>query len=71
MNRTSDRLPLEYPTAHWLPTALVTQSNQGSHFTSAQYRELLLAADVQISMDGKGRTLDSINALTAVAFGDV
>lgn len=35
-------------------------SDQGSHFTSPQYRELLLAADVQISMDGKGRALDNI-----------
>ena len=30
------------------------------HFTSPQYTERLLAADVQISMDGKGRALDNI-----------
>lgn len=36
----------------------VWNSDQGSHFTSPHYCELLLAADVQISMDGKGRALD-------------
>ena len=30
------------------------------HFTSPQYTQRLLAADVQISMDGKGRALDNI-----------
>jgi len=39
---------------------LICNSDQGSHFTSPQYRELLLAADVQISMDGRGRALDNI-----------
>jgi putative transposase len=39
---------------------VIWNSDQGSHFTSAQYRELLLAADVRISMDGKGRALDNI-----------
>jgi putative transposase len=39
---------------------LIWNSDQGSHFTSTQYRELLLTADVQISMDGKGRALDNI-----------
>ena len=38
----------------------ICNSDQGSHFTSPHYRELLLAADVQISMDGKGRALDNI-----------
>lgn len=38
----------------------VWNSDQGSHFTSPQYRERLLAAGVQISMDGKGRALDNI-----------
>ena len=33
---------------------------QGSHFTSPQYTQRLLAAGVQISMDGKGRALDNI-----------
>ena len=35
-------------------------SDQGSHFTSPQYTQRLLAAGVQISMDGKGRALDNI-----------
>jgi len=39
---------------------VIWNSDQGSHFTSPQYRELLLAAEVQISMDGKGRALDNI-----------
>jgi putative transposase len=39
---------------------LIWNSDQGSHFTSPQYTQRLLAADVQISMDGKGRALDNI-----------
>jgi putative transposase len=39
---------------------LICNSDQGSHFTSPQYRQLLLDAKVQISMDGKGRALDNI-----------
>jgi putative transposase len=35
-------------------------SDQGSHFTSSQYTRLLLAHDVRISMDGKGRALDNL-----------
>lgn len=34
---------------------LIWNSDQGSHFTSPQYTQRLLAVDVQISMDGKGR----------------
>jgi putative transposase len=41
-------------------TPEIWNSDQGSHFTSPQYRELLLAAKVRISMDGKGRALDNI-----------
>lgn len=41
-------------------TPLIWNSDQGSHFTSPQYTDLLLAADVRISMDGKGRALDNI-----------
>src|SRR5260370_39899412 len=37
---------------------LICNSDQGSHFTSPQYLELLKASDVQISMDGRGRALD-------------
>jgi putative transposase len=39
---------------------LICNSDQGSHFTSPQYCHLLQAANVQISMDGKGRALDTI-----------
>ncbi len=38
----------------------IWNSDQGSHFTSPQYTQRLLAAAVQISMDGKGRALDNI-----------
>ena len=38
----------------------ICNSDQGSHFTSPQYLERLLAKEVRISMDGKGRALDNI-----------
>jgi len=38
----------------------IWNSDQGSHFTSPQYIERLQQAQVQISMDGKGRALDNI-----------
>ncbi len=38
----------------------IWNSDQGSHFTSPQYLERLLAARVQISMDGRGRARDNI-----------
>jgi putative transposase len=38
----------------------IWNSDQGSQFTSPQYTQLLLAHDVCISMDGKGRALDNI-----------
>jgi len=38
----------------------IWNSDQGSHFTSSQYIDLLLEADIRISMDGKGRALDNI-----------
>ena len=41
-------------------TPVICNSDQGSHFTSPQYSSVLLAAGVQISMDGKGRALDNI-----------
>jgi len=41
-------------------TPLIWNSDQGSHFTSPQYTQLLLTAGVQISMDGKGRATDNI-----------
>ncbi len=39
---------------------VIWNSDQGSHFTSPQYTARLKAANVQISMDGKGRALDNI-----------
>jgi len=38
---------------HAVPT--IWNSDQGSHFTSPQYCEVLKNANVRISMDGKGR----------------
>jgi putative transposase len=38
----------------------ICNSDQGSHFTSLPYRQLLQAAEVQISMDGRGRAFDNI-----------
>jgi putative transposase len=38
----------------------IWNSDQGSHFTSPQYIARLKAAEVRISMDGKGRALDNI-----------
>jgi putative transposase len=47
-------------TALALATPEIWNSDQGSHFTSPQYLELLKSAGVQISMDGRGRALDNI-----------
>jgi Transposase and inactivated derivatives len=41
-------------------TPTICNSDQGSHFTSLPYRQLLQAAEVQISMDGRGRAFDNI-----------
>ncbi len=41
-------------------TPQIWNSDQGSQFTSPQYTDRLLAAGVQISMDGRGRALDNI-----------
>ncbi len=38
----------------------ICNSDQGSQFTSTPYLERLLAAHVQISMDGRGRAFDNI-----------
>jgi putative transposase len=38
----------------------IWNSDQGSHFTSPQYLDRLKAAQVRISMDGRGRALDNI-----------
>lgn len=41
-------------------TPEIWNSDQGSHFTSPQYTDRLVAAGVRISMDGRGRALDNI-----------
>jgi len=41
-------------------TPTIWNSDQGSHFTSSQYLDRLSAANVQISMDGRGRAADNI-----------
>lgn len=41
-------------------TPQIWNSDQGSHFTSPRYIERLQAAQMQISMDSKGRALDNI-----------
>lgn len=41
-------------------TPLIWNSDQGSHFTSPRYLDRLLARDIQVSMDGKGRALDNV-----------
>lgn len=38
----------------------IINSDQGSHFTSPQYIDLLKEKEVRISMDGKGRAKDNI-----------
>lgn len=41
-------------------TPLIWNSDQGSHFTSPRYLDRLLAREVRVSMDGKGRALDNV-----------
>ena len=38
---------------------VIINSDQGSHFTNADYLELMKEHDVQVSMDGKGRATDN------------
>ena len=49
---------VERALAHATPQ--ICNSDQGSQFTSPQYTQLLLTAQVQISMDGRGRALDNV-----------
>lgn len=46
--------------ARTIATPAIWNTDQGSHFTSPQVTEPLLAAGVQISMDGRGRAYDNI-----------
>lgn len=47
-------------TALTLSKPEIWNSDQGSHFTSPQYTDMLKEANVQISMDGKNRAVDNI-----------
>jgi putative transposase len=38
----------------------ISNTDQGSHFTSKEYINLMTANEIQISMDGKGRCFDNI-----------
>lgn len=38
----------------------IHNSDQGSHFTSPRYTNLLVAKNIRISMDGRGRCMDNI-----------
>ncbi|QTH40754.1 IS3 family transposase [Cohnella sp. LGH] len=39
---------------------IILNSDQGSHFTSQKYIDLVQSKEVKISMDGRGRALDNI-----------
>ncbi len=41
-------------------TPAISNSDQGSHFTSPQFVERLLAKGTSVSMDGRGRAMDNI-----------
>lgn len=41
-------------------TPSIHNSDQGSHFTSPQYTDILSAKNIAISMDGRGRCMDNI-----------
>ena len=41
-------------------TPTINNSDQGSHFTSPQFVDRLLAKEVAVSMDGRGRAMDNI-----------
>lgn len=41
-------------------TPQIHNSDQGSHFTSPRYTDLLCEKEIQISMDGRGRCMDNI-----------
>lgn len=43
-----------------IATPNIFNSDQGSHFTSPQHTSILETANVQISMDGRGRCLDNV-----------
>jgi putative transposase len=63
--RLSDTLEIEFVieclnAAFSIGQPKIMNSDQGSHFTSPLYIGCLKQAEIQISMDGKGRALDNI-----------
>ncbi len=52
IDNITNALKVGVPTIH--------NSDQGSHFTSPQYVDILKAKDITISMDGRGRCMDNI-----------
>ena len=44
----------------WAAQTLLFNTNQGCQFTSTEWTGRLLALDVRISMDGKGRWMDNV-----------
>ena len=54
------RTALQFVDDCGLPLPDICNSDQGSHFTSEAYLEILEKAGIQISMDGRGRYLDNI-----------
>ena len=43
-----------------LATPVIHNSDQGSHFTSPNYTDILTKSGVHVSMDGRGRCMDNI-----------
>lgn len=43
-----------------IATPAIHNSDQGSHFTSPQYTDILKEKEISISMDGRGRCMDNI-----------
>lgn len=41
-------------------TPTILNSDQGSHFTSPKYTDMVRASGAQVSMDGRGRAMDNI-----------
>jgi putative transposase len=58
---------LEAALAHGRPE--IFNTDQGVQFTSVAYTSRLEAAGIQISRDGRGRALDNVFALAALALG--
>lgn len=38
----------------------IHNSDQGSHFTSSKYTDILVGKEIRVSMDGRGRCMDNI-----------